>query len=44
MYMFAKYEDATASTSWDIWQKDETAVFLSVKVKRGQGQYLDQAK
>ncbi len=46
MYMFAKYEDATPNTSWDIWQKDETAVFKSVKVKVkwGQGQHLGQAK
>ena len=46
MYMFAKDEDATASTYWDIWQKDKTAVFESVKVKVkwGQGQHLGQAK
>ncbi len=45
MYMFAKHEDATLSTSWDIWQKEETAVFKSVKVKVkwGQGQHVGQA-
>ena len=25
MYMYAKYEDATPSTFWDIWPKDENA-------------------
>ena len=45
MCMFAKHEDATLSTSTDILQKEETAVFKSVKVKVkwSQGQHVGQA-
>ena len=38
--MYAGYEYATASTFWDIDQKDETVVYESVTVKWGQGQHL----